>query len=94
MLEQALEAALSAPAGADVPTARSNVAPTNDPLSPREREVALLVAQGCTNRLIAEALVISRPTAKTHVQHILDKLGFNSRAQLAAWAARQMLTTA
>ena len=93
VLEQALEAALSAPAGADVPTARNDVASTDDPLSPREREVALLVAQGCTNRLIAEALVISQRTANTHVQHILDKLGFNSRAQVAAWAARRTLAT-
>src|SRR5205814_5780325 len=51
-----------------------------DPLSPREREVALLVAQGMTDRQIGEALVIARGTVGLHVVHILDKLGFRSRA--------------
>jgi DNA-binding NarL/FixJ family response regulator len=56
-------------------------------LSPREAEVARLVAQGLTNRQIAERLVISERTAKNHVQHILTKLGFTTRSQIAAWSA-------
>ncbi len=57
-----------------------------DPLSAREREVAVLIAQGLTNRQIAEQLVISSWTADAHVRHILTKLSFRSRAQVAAWA--------
>jgi DNA-binding CsgD family transcriptional regulator len=57
------------------------------PLSAREREVALLIAEGLTNRRIAEQLVISERTADTHVQHILSKLGLGCRAQIAAWVA-------
>jgi non-specific serine/threonine protein kinase len=68
-------------------------APTNDsidnPLTSREREVAALVARGLTNREIAAVLVISPGTARIHVDHILGKLGFRSRAEIAAWAVRQ-----
>jgi DNA-binding NarL/FixJ family response regulator len=56
-------------------------------LSPREAEVAKLVAEGLTNRQIAERLVISERTAQNHVQHILTKLGFTRRSQIAAWSA-------
>jgi DNA-binding CsgD family transcriptional regulator len=56
-------------------------------LSPREAEVAKLVAEGLTNRQIAERLVISERTAQNHVQHILTKLGFTTRSQIAAWTA-------
>jgi non-specific serine/threonine protein kinase len=56
-------------------------------LTPREREVAALVAQGLSNSQIAAALVISPRTVETHVQHIMDKLGCDSRAQIAAWSA-------
>jgi pimeloyl-ACP methyl ester carboxylesterase/DNA-binding CsgD family transcriptional regulator len=61
------------------------------PLKPREVEVATLVAQGLTNRQIADALVIAARTADNHVGHILDKLGLTSRAQIAAWAAARGL---
>ncbi|MGW5113446.1 protein kinase domain-containing protein [Nocardia sp. NPDC004123] len=54
-------------------------------LTKRERQVAELVAQGLTNRQIATKLVISQRTAQGHVEHILTKLGFTSRAQIAAW---------
>jgi Response regulator containing a CheY-like receiver domain and an HTH DNA-binding domain len=50
--------------------------------------VATLVAEGLTNRQIAERLVISERTAENHVQHILTKLGFATRSQIAAWSAR------
>jgi DNA-binding CsgD family transcriptional regulator/sugar lactone lactonase YvrE len=55
-------------------------------LTPREREVAALVAQGLTNREIAERLVVSERTAEGHVEQIRNKLRFNNRAQVAAWA--------
>ncbi|RJL31010.1 LuxR family transcriptional regulator [Bailinhaonella thermotolerans] len=57
------------------------------PLTPREREIALLVAEGLSNREIAERLVIAKRTADSHVEHILTKLGFSTRAQIAAWVA-------
>ena len=57
-------------------------------LSRREDEVAKLVADGLTNRQIATRLVISERTAETHVQHILTKLGFTTRSQIAAWSVR------
>jgi DNA-binding NarL/FixJ family response regulator len=60
-------------------------------LSRREREVAALVARGLTNREIARTLFVSERTAENHVQHILAKLGFGSRAQIAAWAVAQGL---
>jgi ATP/maltotriose-dependent transcriptional regulator MalT len=58
-------------------------------LSPREADVAKLVAEGLTNRQIAERLVISERTAQNHVQHILTKLGFTTRTQIAAWSVRR-----
>ncbi|MEU8632001.1 LuxR C-terminal-related transcriptional regulator [Amycolatopsis sp. NPDC048633] len=58
-------------------------------LSEREYEVARLVAEGLTNKDIALRLVISRRTAESHVAHILAKLGFGSRAQIATWLARR-----
>jgi non-specific serine/threonine protein kinase len=58
-------------------------------LSPRENEVADLVAEGLSNPAIARRLYVSRPTVASHVGHILAKLGFSSRAQIAAWAAQR-----
>ena len=55
-----------------------------DALTRREREVAGLVAQGMSNREVAERLVISKRTADAHVEHILAKLGFSSRAEISA----------
>jgi DNA-binding CsgD family transcriptional regulator/tetratricopeptide (TPR) repeat protein len=83
-------------AAALVPVARSlgmspwvtrlqRLAPTPPVLSPRETEVARLVAAGNTNRDIATRLVISDRTAQNHVQHVLTKLGFTKRSQIAAW---------
>ncbi|MFD3705999.1 ATP-binding protein [Nocardia sp. NPDC058658] len=56
-------------------------------LTPREHEVAELVARGLTNHEIADALVLSDRTAQNHVQHILTKLGFAKRSQIAAWVS-------
>jgi non-specific serine/threonine protein kinase len=55
-------------------------------LTRRETDVAQLIAEGCSNRQIAAALLIGERTAESHVQHILDKLGLRSRTQIAAWA--------
>jgi len=63
-------------------------------LSRREAEVAVLITRGLTNRQIAAELVISERTADTHVQNILNKLGFSARTQIAVWATRQGLDTA
>ncbi|WP_306796494.1 LuxR C-terminal-related transcriptional regulator [Nocardia sp. XZ_19_369] len=57
-------------------------------LTRRERDVARLVAAGYSNKRIAAELVISIRTAESHVDHILTKLGFTSRAQIAAWVSR------
>jgi non-specific serine/threonine protein kinase len=56
-------------------------------LTRREQDVAALVAQGMSNSQIAATLVISVRTVETHVQHIMDKLGCSTRAQIAAWSA-------
>lgn len=56
-------------------------------LTPRELEVARLVAQGLTNRQLAVRLGISERTAENHLDHIFSKLGVTSRAQVAAWVA-------
>lgn len=57
-------------------------------LTPREREVLALVAEGASNRQIASTLVVSERTARTHVSAILSKLGLVSRTQAALWAVR------
>jgi DNA-binding NarL/FixJ family response regulator len=62
-----------------------------DPLTPREGEVAALIARGSSNREIAEALVISESTAEVHVKRILSKLQFKSRSQVATWATQRAL---
>jgi DNA-binding NarL/FixJ family response regulator len=58
-------------------------------LTSREREIAALVASGRSNKAIAEELFISPATVARHVANILAKLGFRSRAQIAAWNADQ-----
>ena len=58
-------------------------------LSRRELEVAELIARGLSNKEISETLVISPRTAEGHVARLLDKLGFTSRARVAAWVAEQ-----
>jgi DNA-binding NarL/FixJ family response regulator len=63
-------------------------------LTAREREVLVLVASGKSNREIADALVISERTARTHVSNVLVKLGLASRTQAALWAIREGLAPA
>lgn len=62
-----------------------------DGLTAREREVAALIAQGHSNRKIAETLMLSERTVTTHISSIFAKLGFSARAQVAAWAAEKRL---
>jgi predicted ATPase/DNA-binding CsgD family transcriptional regulator len=74
-----------------VAEARADVAPAGSagegwgPLSRREREVAVLVAQGLTNRQIADQLVIAERTVEGHLERIRGKLGLHSRTQIAVW---------
>jgi predicted ATPase/DNA-binding NarL/FixJ family response regulator len=84
-LAQAIDYALEEqPAAAAMPT---RAAAASDPLTAREREIARLVSEGLSNRAIAQRLVIATRTAESHVENILTKLGFTSRAQVAAWVA-------
>jgi predicted ATPase/DNA-binding NarL/FixJ family response regulator len=61
-------------------------------LTPRERQVAALVASGRTNRQIGRALGISEKTAEVHLHHVMSKLDVRSRAEVAAWAVTQHLS--
>ena len=97
-LEQAIEYGLTAPAARRGPAPQAPVPPAStvngqadSPLTARELEVALLLARGLTNRQIADELVIAERTASTHVTHILTKLGFSTRAQVAVWAVERGL---
>ncbi len=63
-------------------------------LTAREREVAARIARGLSNREIAATLVVGERTVETHVSNILNKLGFNSRTQIAAWAVEKGLVQA
>ena len=60
-------------------------------LTPREREVVALLAEGLTNAGLAERLYISPRTAAVHVSNILSKLGMGSRTEVATWAVREGL---
>ena len=62
-------------------------------LSPRELEVGALIVEGLNNKQIAARLFLSERTAENHVKNILDKLGFGSRAQIAAWIAARPRAT-
>jgi non-specific serine/threonine protein kinase len=61
------------------------------PLTPRERQVAALVASGRTNRQIGRVLGISEKTAEVHLHHVMSKLDARSRAEVAAWAVSHHL---
>ena len=83
---------LAVPASAPVvPAVPREAASAADLLSPREREILLLIARGDSNKLIARALDIAETTVKIHVQHILRKLGLSSRVQAAVFATSQGL---
>ncbi|OKK16311.1 hypothetical protein AMK16_27090 [Streptomyces sp. CB00455] len=84
-LDEALDYALGTDASPQPDTKQDEPSP----LTTRERQVAALVAQGKSNKQIAAELVLSPRTVEGHVEHILTKLGFASRANIAAWAAQQ-----
>jgi len=71
------------------PSAPTSTPTAATPLTPRERQVAGLIAEGLSNKEIAARLVISQRTAETHVENILTKLGFTSRVQVAAWVSAE-----
>ncbi|NOU92727.1 response regulator [Paenibacillus sp. LMG 31456] len=70
-------------------TAASGASPFE--LTPREREVLRLIASGMSNKDISEALIITEKTVKTHVSHLLDKLGVTDRTQAAIFAVKRGL---
>ena len=75
--------------GADrTPVVMASTDAPDDELSVREREVLELIGRGLRNREIAERLVVSEATVKTHVRHVLEKLRLRNRAEAAAFAAR------
>jgi DNA-binding CsgD family transcriptional regulator/tetratricopeptide (TPR) repeat protein len=87
-LDEAVAEALAAPAPAAGGAARA-IPPGG--LTPRELEVAALVARGRTNPEIAADLVIAERTAARHLENIFNKLGVHSRAEIGAWAAQHGL---
>jgi predicted ATPase/class 3 adenylate cyclase/DNA-binding CsgD family transcriptional regulator len=84
--EALVDAALAIPVRGE-PARASEVMP----LTSREQEVARLVVRGLSNREIAGALGVAERTAVSHIEHIMNKLGVNSRAQIAVWAVRRGL---
>jgi len=83
-LEDVIDYSVSSPDAGIAPAAEKLAR-----LTAREREVAMLIARGLSNRQIAETLVIAERTVTNHVEHIFDKLGFRSRAQVATWITEQ-----
>jgi non-specific serine/threonine protein kinase len=80
-----------APAPASPPAGEETDEPLTDPLSAREREVAAMVAQGLSNRQIAQELFLSERTIEHHVSNALRKLELASRTEIASWATEQDL---
>ena len=87
--QQAADLALAVAAGT---TPSDPDRPQQVPLTPRERQVAALVASGRTNRQIGRVLGISEKTAEVHLHHVMSKLDVRSRAEVAAWAVTQHLS--
>jgi predicted ATPase/DNA-binding CsgD family transcriptional regulator len=85
--------ALEESAASRAPAAADRGGPSAGPLSPREREVLALVAEGRSNREIAAALIVTENTAKYHVAQLLNKLGASSRAEAVARAVAAGLLT-
>jgi DNA-binding NarL/FixJ family response regulator len=68
------------------PTSRVKAAPDTE-LTPRQLEIARLIAEDLTNRQIADRLFLSERTVETHITNMLNKLGLSSRVQLSRWIA-------
>jgi non-specific serine/threonine protein kinase len=83
--DEAVAYALRGPQPDEQPATADTKLDAWSPLTPREQEVAKLVARGLGNRAIAAQLVISEATVEVHVKRILSKLGFDSRTKIAAW---------
>jgi DNA-binding CsgD family transcriptional regulator len=95
-LEEVAEYAISEEADQPVATIGQDPSAQDEPmgdLTPREQEVAALVARGLTNHQVSTKLSISERTAGNHVANILKKLGLRSRAQIASWATGTRLPT-
>jgi non-specific serine/threonine protein kinase len=92
-LDNAIDEALAEPDEPIAPSQRADKEKHHG-LTAREREVAVLIAQGKSNREIAESLVLSERTIEGHVSNILNKLGFTARTQIAAWAVEKGLAKA
>jgi two-component system, NarL family, nitrate/nitrite response regulator NarL len=65
-------------------------APAIGSLTPREKEILLLVSEGLTNKQIAEQLFIAENTVKNHIKNLLEKLGLENRVQLASYAVKYL----
>ena len=70
----------------------TNAPPTDEPLTEREIEVIVLIAQGYSNQMIGDLLFISERTVRTHVSNILSKLHLANRTQAALYALKEGLT--
>ncbi|MDG3017174.1 helix-turn-helix transcriptional regulator, partial [Speluncibacter jeojiensis] len=84
-VDEAVAFALEERATEPVPQQEARKEATPSPLTKREQQVAELVAQGMTNRAIADKLVLSPRTVEWHVEHILGKLNFTTRTQIVTW---------
>jgi DNA-binding NarL/FixJ family response regulator len=90
MPEQAIEYALSAEEPVVSPPLAHRLGGGSAALTPREKEVAVLVSRGLTNRQVASELSISEHTVANHISKVLNKLGLSSRSQLAAWLTERL----
>jgi non-specific serine/threonine protein kinase len=91
-LQQAIAYALE-PAAPGAPTGVGQASKREfDGLTEREREVAALIAQGKSNREIAGVTVVGTRTVETYVTRMLNKVGFDSRVQITAWAMERGLS--
>ncbi|MGP4022054.1 helix-turn-helix domain-containing protein [Actinomadura sp. 3N407] len=88
-LAHAVQDALDVSPPTDAASADGSGKAVGSSLTERELQVAALVAEGLSNREIAERLTIAKRTADSHVEHILGKLGYSSRAQIAVWISTQ-----
>jgi DNA-binding CsgD family transcriptional regulator/tetratricopeptide (TPR) repeat protein len=86
-----LEEAISFALGEERPAPRQGATHEWLALTPREREIVVLLHQGLSNRDIAERLVVGERTVETHVHNVLCKLGLRSRHQIADWASSQQI---